>query len=154
MVLKKQTKKVTLNSCLQMVVHCWAFVHFLITSLFDSSSTIVISQWLYKLFKTKCQTKSTEKDGGTRVDLMGGFDKDWSLCGAPLWGLLTQKIKKCQMPGGMPALPPLGLNIDRCITRCMLCFLLAACCVLFSGLGYNWKIKVDAISHDLKSRLL
>ena len=31
------------------------------------------------------------------------------------WGLLTIYFEKCQWPLGMPALPPLGEDIDRCM---------------------------------------
>ena len=80
------------------MIHCWAFVHFLITWLFYLSSTITI-------FIDKWQ--EVEEYGGldrlktafcreTFPIPQGGFDKDWPLDGAPQRGLLTQKKWKCQ----------------------------------------------------------
>ena len=53
----------------------------------------------------------------------GIFDQIWPNDGAPRWGFWSKILLKNQMPHICPGSPPLGLNIDRCISiRVLFCF--------------------------------
>ena len=72
----------------------------------DGSSPLLLKHEIrHQQFSKSIQTFHTEN---VSITSHGNFTLQW--------GLLTIYFEKCQWPLGMPALPPLGEDIDRCIS--------------------------------------